>query len=188
MQEGLVLEEYAYILDYLPQGLPGGNFSKREPVCYAVGETEFKLFELAPRPNGNVNIGDRVYIGKDTSERTQIDHVKRRVGFEELTAAAQNELDFVVADIVMADETRFIRFYNEAQPISMKKHMLEELPGLGKKTMFAILDERKKGEFKDFKDLASRVPGFRTPEKQIIKRIVLELSEPDRKHYIFVSR
>lgn len=182
------MEEYAYILDYLPQGLPSGNFGKREPVCYAVGETEFKLFELVPRANATANIGDRVYIGKETPERTQIDHVKRRVGFNELTAAAQNELEFVVTDIVMADEQRFVRFFNDAQPISMKKHMLEELPGLGKKTMFAIIDERKKGEFKDFKDLASRVSGFRTPEKHIIKRVVLELSEPDRKHYIFVSR
>jgi len=182
------LEEYAYILDHLPQGLPGSGFGKREAVCYAVGETEFKLFELVPRPNAAVNMGDRVYIGKEAPERTLIDHVKRRVSFSELTASAQNELEFVVTDIVMADEERFIRFYNDAQPISMKKHMLEELPGLGKKTMFAVIDERKKGAFKDFKDLGERVAGLRAPEKHIIKRIVLELSDPDRKHYIFVSR
>lgn len=182
------MEEYAYILDYLPQGLPTGNFGKREPLCYAVGETEFKLFELVPKANATINIGERVYIGKESDQRAQIDHVKRRVGFEELTSSAQAELEYVVTDIVMSDEQRFVRFYNDAQPISMKKHMLEELPGFGKKTMFATLDERKKGEFKDFKDIASRVPGLRTPEKHIIKRIVLELSEPDRKHYIFVSR
>lgn len=182
------MEEFAYILDYLSQGLPGTGYGKREPVCYALGETEFKLFELVPKANVVINIGERVYIGKDSQQRTVIDHVKRRVGFDELTAAAQSELEYVVSDIVMADEQKFIKFFNEAQPISMKKHMLEELPGLGKKTMFAVIDERKKGEFKDFKDLADRVAGLRTPEKHIIKRIVLELSEPDRKHYIFVSR
>lgn len=181
------MEEYAYILDYLPQGLPSGGYGKREPVIYAVGDAEFKLFELVPKANATVNIGDRVYIG-NAAERPVIDHVKRRVGFNELTGAAQNELEYVIAEIVAAQGPRFIRFYNDAQPISMKKHMLEELPGLGKKTMFAIIDERKKGEFRDFRDLSERVPGLRGPEKHIIRRIILELSEPDRKHYLFVSR
>ena len=183
------MEEYAYILDYLPKGLPGGsNFGKREPICYAVGEIEFKLFELVPKANVIMNIGDRVYIGKETKDRTQIDHVKNRVGYDGLTASAKLELEYVVNDIVMADQERFVKFYNDAQPISLKKHMLEELPGLGKKTMFAIIDERKKGEFKNFEDLEARVPLAKAPHKNIIKRIVLELSDPDRKHYIFVSR
>ena len=183
------MEEYAHILDYLPKGLPGGsNFAKREPLCYAVGEVEFKLFELVPKANATMNIGDRVYIGKDPNERLQIDHVKRRVGFEELTQSAKLELEYVITDIVMADQKRFVRFYNDAQAISLRKHMLEELPGLGKKTMLAIIDERKKGEFADFADLGKRVPLAKGPEKNIIKRIVLELSDPERKHYIFVSR
>ena len=38
------MEDYAYILDYLAQGTSGGGFSKREPVCYAIGDEEFKLF------------------------------------------------------------------------------------------------------------------------------------------------
>ena len=182
------MEEYAYILDYLPKGLPGGNFAKKEPVCYALGDEEFKLFELVPKVNAQMNIGDRVYIGKETAQRMHIDHVKRRVGYDELTAAAKAEMEYVVADIVMADQTRYVRFYNEAQAISLRKHMLEELPGLGKKTMMAIIDERKKGPFKDFGDLGTRVPLIKGPEKNIIRRIVQELSEPGLKHYIFVSR
>lgn len=182
------MEEYAYILDYLPKGLPGGGFAKKEPLCYALGDEEFKLFELVPKANATITIGERVYIGKDTVERKQIDHVKRRVSYDELTASAKAELEYVVTDIVMADQVRFVKFYNDAQAISLRKHMLEELPGLGKKTMIAIIDERKKGPFKDFTDLGTRVSLIKGPEKNIIKRIVLELSDPERKHYIFVSR
>ncbi|MDY0293274.1 MAG: DUF655 domain-containing protein [Candidatus Methanomethylophilaceae archaeon] len=183
------MEEYAYILDYLPQGMPGGgSFGKREPLCYAVGEEEFKLFELVPKTNAVINIGDRTYIGKDPAKRLQIDHVKRRVGPGDLTNSALAELEYVAVDIVMAHQDRFVRFYNEAQPISVRKHLLEELPGLGKKTMSAIIEERKKGEFKDFADLTRRVPVLKTPEKLIAARIVLEITDPDRKHYIFVSR
>ena len=183
------MEEYAIILDYLPQGLSGGNYSKKEPVCYAIGDEEFKLFELVPRANAVINIGDRVFIGKDTAEvkRDAIDHVKRRINFKDLNNNAAAELEYAVTDIVMANQPRFIRFFNEAEAISMRKHLLEELPGLGKKSMTAILDERKKEPFKDFADLAART-GVKNPEKLIAARIVLEIEDPDRKRYLFVSR
>lgn len=180
------MEEYAYILDYLPQGIPSGNFGKKEPLCYAVGDEEFKLFELVPK--GTVVVGDRVYIGKDNVKRTVIDHVKRRIGSTELSRTADLELEYAIDSIVVTNQDRFIRFYNEAEPISMRKHLLEELPGLGKKTMQAIIDERtKNGAFKDFADLSKRA-GVKNPEKLIAARIVLEIRDPDRKRYLFVSR
>jgi putative nucleotide binding protein len=180
------VEEYAYILDYLPQGTPSGNFGKKEPLCYAVGDEEFKLFELVPKKG--VVIGDRVYIGKDNAKRTAIDHVKRRINSTELSRAADAELEYAVDGIVIAHQDRFIKFYNEAEPISMRKHLLEELPGLGKKTMQAIIDERtRNGAFKDFADLSKRA-GVKTPEKLIAARILLEIRDPDRKRYLFVSR
>ena len=66
--------------------------------------------------------------------------------------------------------------------------MLELLPGLGKKTMWAILDERKKGPFASFADIAARIPTFKHPEKVVAKRIESELSDPTQKYRIFVSR
>ena len=183
------MEDYAYILDYLPQGATGGGFSRREPVCYAVGDEEFKLFELVPKAGVQVDIGVRTYIGKDSAEvkRDVIDHVKRRINYKDLTNNAQAELEYAISDIVVSKQSRFIRFFNEAEGISMRKHMLEELPGLGKKSMTAILDERKKGSFKDFADLAERT-GVKNPEKLIVARIMLEISDPERKRYLFVSR
>ena len=85
------MEDYAYILDYLPQGATGGGFSRREPVCYAIGDEEFKLFELVPKAGVQVDIGVRTYIGKDSAEvkRDIIDHVKRRINYNDLTNNAQ---------------------------------------------------------------------------------------------------
>jgi len=133
-------------------------------------------------------IGDRVYIGKDPALRDKIVHVKRRVGYEELTAAAQAELPFVLQDIAKQQEARFIKFFNEAQAITTRFHMLELIPGLGKKTMWAILEERKKGPFTSYEDLTKRVPALKHPEKLIAKRIEDELSDPSQKYHIFVSR
>jgi len=182
------LEDYARILDYLPQGHPDRSKYMREPLAYALGEDEFTLVELPPKENAGITGGDRVDIGKDIEKRDVIVHVKRRVGYDELTTAAQNELPFVIGQIVKDKEEKFIRLFNEAQAITTRFHMLELLPGLGKKTMWAILEERKKGPFKNFEDLAKRVSTLRHPDKIIAKRIEMEIANPGEKYHLFVAR
>lgn len=182
------MEDYAHILDYLPQGRHEGSRYKREPVSYALGEDEFKLFELTPKENVPLTVGDRVYIGKDIDKRDQILHVKRRVSYDELTNAAQSELPFVIEIVVKMKEEKFIQFYNHAQAITTRFHMLELLPGLGKKTMWAVIEERRKGLFKNFDEVAKRVANIHSPEKLIVKRIEQELSDPEQKYHLFVAK
>src|SRR3972149_3269576 len=150
----------------------------------------YKLPEvLAPHRGGAPPLaGDRTYVGKDPGQRSQILHVKRRVGFEELTTAAQNELPLLIAEIVREKEERFVRYFNAAQAITTRFHMLELLPGLGKKTMWAILEERKKGPFKSLDDLAKRVPMVHHPEKLVAKRIEMEVADPMQKYRLFAAR
>ncbi|MBU0686031.1 MAG: DUF655 domain-containing protein [Thermoplasmatota archaeon] len=182
------MEDYARILDYLPQGLPDEKMFHREPVAYAVGEDQFKLFELVPKQGVNLATGDRVYIGKELDLRQEILHVKKRIGFNELTNASQSELPFVMLQIIKAHESRFVQFFNESQAITTRFHMLELLPGLGKKTMWSIIEERKKGPFKDFADISKRVPLAHQIEKLVAKRIEQELANPDEKYRLFVAR
>ncbi|HHT75091.1 MAG TPA: DUF655 domain-containing protein [Methanomassiliicoccaceae archaeon] len=182
------MEDYALVLDYLPQGLPTDKSFKKEPLVLAIGESEFKLFELVPKSDAIITIGDRVYIGKDPQMRDKIVHVRRRIGYEELTAAAQAELPYILQEIVEEQEERFVKFFNEAQAITTRFHMLELIPGLGKKTMWAIVEERKKGPFQNYEDLAKRVTTVKQPQKLIAKRIEDELSDPNQKYRIFVSR
>lgn len=182
------MEEFAYVLDCMPQSSIASRGMRKETICYAVGEQEFKLFELVPKDGVELFSGDRVYIGKDQKLREQIDHVKRRIEHKDLSNFASGELEHVVLQIVMANQDRFIRFYNDAQPLTLKKHMLEELPGLGKKMMQAILEERKKAPFKDFADLDARVPMLKGGAKLIVERIILEISDSERRRYLFVSK
>jgi putative nucleotide binding protein len=182
------MEDYVRILDHLPQGHPDRSRFEREPIAYALGEDEFKLFELNPKEGVTLIAGDRAYIGKEAEKRDAIQHVKRRIGFEELTTSAQNELPLIIAQIVKEKEERFVRFFNEAQAITTRFHMLELLPGLGKKTMWAILEERKKGPFQSFEDLAKRVHMVHHPEKLVAKRIEMEISNPGEKYHLFAAR
>lgn len=182
------MEDYAYILDYLPHGRSDKRSFKREPISYALGESELKLFELTPKDNVTLSIGERVYIGKDMGKRDAILHVKRRIRYGDLTNASQNELPFVIQEIVQSREQDFVRFYNEARAITTRFHMLELLPGLGKKSMWTIIEERKIRTFDSFKDIEERVSSVHRPDKLIAKRIESELAEAEQKYHIFVAK
>ncbi len=130
--------------------------------------------------------GQRVALGAVGTTPSPIDHVRRRIGRDELTAAARTELERALEKIVLSDPTRYLRFFNEAPAVSRRFHLLELLPGIGKKTMQAIVEERKRGPFKDFADLEARAH-VKSPEKLIVGRIEAEMSEVDDKYRLFVA-
>ena len=179
-------ETYARVLDYLPYGHPDDSrpVYQKKPLVHAVGEDKFVLMELSPKRDKIPVVNERVYIGE--GEREVIDHVSRRLRYKELTPTAKVELSYILERIVKEDEERFIRTFNEAKPITTRLHTLDLLPGIGKKLMWAILEERKKGAFSGFEDLTKRVKGLHHPEKIIAKRIEEEIMEEDMKYKIFV--
>jgi putative nucleotide binding protein len=179
-------EEVARIIDYLPYGRsPDPRSYQKQPLIQAVGETNFVLMEMTPKEGAMPNISDKVYIG--SGERSVIDHVNRRIDYADLTNNAKIELPFAIQKIVLENEARFIRFFNQAGPLTTRMHALELLPGIGKKLMWSILNERKKGPFKDFKDLTERVKGIHNPEKLIAKRVEDELMDDRIKYRVFTT-
>ena len=180
------METHVIILDYLPNGRQTERGFHREPLALAVGETELKLLELVPRPGAVLSAGGRVALVPLEGVPAPIDHVRRRLARDELTASARTELDAALEKIVLGDANRYLRFFNEAPAVSRRFHLLELLPGIGKKTMLAIVEERKRGPFKDFTDLEQRVH-LKNPEKLIVGRIEQELSGVDDKYRLFVA-
>jgi putative nucleotide binding protein len=179
-------EEVARVLDYLPYGrTPDTRSYQKQPLVQAVGETNFVLMEMTPKEGVVPVAGTRVYIG--SGSRDVIDHVNRRIDFPELSNNARMELPFEIQTIVLEDEARFIRYFNEAGPITTRMHALELLPGIGKKLMWAVLNERKKGPFKSFADLMERVKGLHNPEKLITKRVEDELMDDRIKYRVFTT-
>lgn len=177
-------EVYAWVLDYLPYG---SNEDKRpsyqkKPMVQAVGEKNFVLMELVPKEGKSPNIQTRVYIGD--GDREDIDHVKQRIAYDNLSNSSQLELPFILEMLVNSNEERYVTIFNEAHPITNRLHMLELLPGIGKKLMWAIIDERKKGPFKSFEDISARVKGV-SPQKVMVGRIIEELKDENIKYKLF---
>ena len=179
-------EEVARVLDYLPYGHSSDSRSyQKQPLVQAVGETNFVLMEMTPKEGIVPTAGTRVYIGGGS--RDVIDHVNRRIDYSELSNSAKLELPFAIQTVVLDNTARFIRFFNDAGPITTRMHALELLPGIGKKLMWAVLNERKKGPFKDFEDLMARVKGVHNPEKLIAKRVEDELIDEKIKYRVFTT-
>lgn len=179
-------EEVARILDYLPYGRGSDSRSyQKQPLVQAVGEANFVLMEMTPKEGIVPTAGTRVYIG--SGNRDVIDHVNRRIDYVDLSNNAKLELPFEIQTIVLDNEARFIYFFNDAGPITTRMHSLELLPGIGKKLMWSILNERKKGPFKSFEDLMARVKGVHNPEKLIAKRIEDELMDDRIKYRVFTT-
>lgn len=180
-------EEWAWVLDYLPYGHPDDtrpSYQKR-PTALGVGEKNLALIEMVPRENTVLQIQQRVYVGDDEARRTHVDHVKRRVRYDELTPAAKAELAAVLEKVVEGQEARFLEIFNKSYPLTTRLHMLCLLPGVGQKMMQAILEEREKGPFTNFADLADRVKSLHHPQKIVAKRIEEELTDPNVKYRLF---
>lgn len=184
-------EEFAYVLDFMPQGNPFDRHPehRRSPVVQAIGDRFFTLMELTCRENEYFEIGERVYVGYDYVGRGPIRSVVAPIEYSDLTNVARQNLKGIVEQIVREKEGYFVNVFNIAEPVTLKMHSLELLPGVGKKSLQAILEERKLGAFKSFKDLDERLSlrGVKLgdPAGIIAERIVKELEGQER-YYLFV--
>ena len=181
-------EVNAVVLDILLNGRPDDTRPafKRDPLVQAVGVEQFKLLELMPK-HLDIAIGESVYIGG--GERKDIERVKRRISYEDLSRGSVQELPFVLTKIIIDREPEYVDFYNKSISITPKLHMLSLLPGIGKKLMWEIIEQREKNPFQSFADISERIKLLPHPEKQIVNRVIQELQEHQSiKYCLFTSR
>ena len=169
-------EEYAIVLEYLPNGYPLEG--KMMPIAQAIGENNMTLLELVPRRGIPLEIGERVYIGE--GKRDKVYYILGRLNKDKLTESAKTQLQEFIEKIVKEREKKFIDFFNRSEAINKRIHQIELLPGFGKKHMKEILNQRKEKPFESFEDMKDRIPNFPDPEKAIEKRIIQELTEAER--------
>ncbi len=176
------MEDYAWIVEYLPSG--HATQLKREPVVQLVGEKFFTLLEATVKPTVNLVIGQRLYVGKE--QRGEVQVIKGRIKYEALTSSGRESLTSVLRKIIESREKDFVEFLNKCRPISIRFHTLDLLPGIGKKNMEAILKEREKQPFESFADLKNRLPTVPDLTGIFVHRIINEV-QANEKYYLFVK-
>jgi len=175
------MEEYGLVLDYLPSGK--SDDVRREPLANLVGERFFTLLEVVTKNDVKMMVGERVYIGKEMSLREKVDRIKNRIEYPQLTTSARSELKSVIKKIVIIREKEFVDFFNKCGPITIRQHQLELIPGIGKKHLTEMLNEREKKPFESLSDITNRIPHLQNPAELIAERIIEEMQ--GSRYYIF---
>ena len=174
IQRRHVYEEYAYILDYLPYGRSSDKSRHLVvPTVQIMGEQFFTLLEAELKVGATVAVEERIYIGRDRREK--VDRIISRVNYDQLTANAKAEVTPLIEGLVKKQEKRFVDFFNNSQPVTPRMHSLESLPGIGKKSMWTIINAREKKPFTGYKEIQDRT-GLTDVQKIITKRVLEELS------------
>lgn len=184
--ETIQKEEIAIILDFLPNGYPFDSrpMFKKTPIAQALGKEHFSLLELVPRKDTTLAAHEEVYIGE--GKRDKIHHVAGKLTPEKLTQTAKMELEYVVKGMVEKNKQKFLDFFNNSGAITTRMHQIELLPGIGKRHMWVIIEQRKDKPFESFEDLKARVKLLPDPEKAVVKRIISEINNED-KYKLFVK-
>ncbi|RLI06705.1 DUF655 domain-containing protein [Candidatus Bathyarchaeota archaeon] len=164
-------------MDFMMREVRAGRRRATGPVVQLVGEEYFTLLEAVAKIGVELKPQDRIYIGRN--EREHIAYIIGRVRYDELTAAAKAELPIAVETIIIRNEKRFVEFFNTAGPLTPRLHALELLPGIGKRYMWLIVEERAKKPFESFEDLQKRT-GLPNPVKIIARRVLDELIQDTR--------
>jgi putative nucleotide binding protein len=181
----IVPDEFAIVLDYTPTGNPYDkhSFHRTSPVAQGIGTRYFSLVEIIPSRGQALLIGERVAIAS-APDRPGL-KVFDRLLYEDLTTIAKENLVKFLPKIIEEKERVFVEFFNVAEAINIRMHSLELLPGIGKKTLSLILEERRKSPFTSFEDIKKRVK-ISDPVRLFIDRIIIELQRTE-KYYLFVE-
>lgn len=180
-------EENVLILDFLAHGYVEDDqpLHKKKSLAQGIGVDGFTLLELVPKKGVHLQPLEKAYIGD--GKREKIHHINGRIPFTKLTSTAEAELEHALKEIIEEKEDEFINFFNRAQPLNTRTHVLQMLPGVGKKHLEKIVEERRVEDFKSFKDLKERVPMMPEPQKAVSQRILKEIKE-EEKHNLFVGK
>ncbi len=176
-------EEKCIILDFLATGYPDSRHS--EPVAQAVGNSFFSLLELVVREGVTVRPDEEVYIGE--GKRDQIKFIRGALEFKNLTNFARSNLDDVIEKAVRQNEQKIVEFFNKSRMLTPRMHQIQLLPGVGKKHLMDLLNERSKKPFENYADINNRVKMFPDAVKTVARRVREEM-ESDEKYNLFVYK
>jgi len=105
------------------------------------------------------------------------------IRYSDLTPTAKSNLEQAVSSIVKEREKDFVEFFNIAEPINVRLHAIELLPGVGKKTLKKILQYRLQKRFASYEEI-HKVAKI-DPVSSLTEKIIEEL-RGDASYYLFV--
>ena len=172
------------VIDFYPYGksLSRRRSEDYNPLAVVVTVDWFQFFDVILNKKSKYSLNDLLELTPTNRKILRTNHLE----YQQLSNSALEVLPKVIVNIISTYESRFIKFLNQAHPLTTQMHQLQLLPGIGQKRLWLILEARKKGNFSTFSDFTSRT-GISDPMSLFLNRILEEL-KGSQKYSLFTKK
>jgi len=137
-----------------------------------VGTAYFQLVDFELNPDADVKVQDKIFIGRDSEI---IKQERSQLSYDDLNKDEEFELEKAVHSIVITNEPKYIKFFNEQSKDASQLHLLEDI---SRKLGSKILTEKElNGDFESFEDIDKRIRFIESSKDLIVKRVLYEIIE-----------
>src|SRR3990167_11025304 len=100
-----IKEEYAIVLDFLPNGYPFDSrpMHMKTPIAQAIGKQHFILLELVPKKGQFLQPYKEVYMG--SGKREEIHHIVGKIPLEKIKKLV---LSFITISFITKSKFKFL--------------------------------------------------------------------------------
>lgn len=152
-----------------------------------MGTEKFTLKRIELNEDVRLKPQDKILITKDSKE---LKKTNQKLSYDDLSNEEQIEAEKAIHSIVIANENKYVGFFNKQSKDGTQLHLLE---GISRKNSMKIIEEKElNGDFESFEDIDNRISFIDDSEDLIAKRVLYELSELNkvkkgRPTYLFAS-
>lgn len=152
-----------------------------------MGTEKFTLKRIELNEDVRLKPQDKILITKDSKE---LKKTNQKLSYDDLSNEEQIEAEKAIHSIVIANENKYVGFFNKQSKDGTQLHLLE---GISRKNSMKIIEEKElNGDFESFEDIDKRINFIDDSEDLIAKRVLYELSELNkvkkgRPTYLFAS-
>ena len=137
-----------------------------------VGTSHFQLVDFELNPDADVRVQEKIFIGKGNET---IKQERSQLSYDDLNKDEEFELEKAVHSIVIANEPKYIKFFNDQSKDASQLHLLD---GISRKLGSKILAEKElNGDFESFEDIDERIKFIDSSKDLIVKRVLYEIIE-----------
>lgn len=138
-----------------------------------VGTDYFQLVDFELNPDADLKVQDKIFIGKGNDV---IKQERSQLSYDDLNKEEGLELEKAVHSIVIANEPKYVKFFNEQSKEASQLHLLDK--DLSRKSASKILTEKElNGDFESFEDIDERIKFIESSKDLIVGRVLYEIIE-----------
>ena len=146
--------------------------SEENKSARIVGTSHFQLVDFELNPDADVRVQEKIFIGKGNET---IKQERSQLSYDDLNKDEEFELEKAVHSIVIANEPKYIKFFNDQSKDASQLHLLD---GISRKLGSKILAEKElNGDFESFEDIDERIKFIDSSKDLIVKRVLYEIIE-----------